>query len=68
MMHCISIDGEYLPCNDCKKCEDLTCNRCEFFSETFGCCLSKCDFKYSDINKNSMKEAKQFERTELLWR
>ena len=67
-MYCMSIEDDYLHCNDCKGCEDLTCNRCEFFSKKFGCCLSKCDFKYSQISKTSIKEAKQFERTELLWR
>ena len=59
MMHCISIDDDYLLCNDCKGCEGLTCNNCEFFDLKTGCCLSKCNFKYSDISKNAMKVAKQ---------
>ena len=55
-MHCMSVDGDYLDCNDCKECNDLTCDKCEFFSDKFGCCLSHCDFKYSNVSKNKMKE------------
>ena len=67
-MYCMSIDDDYLPCNDCKKCEGLTCNECDFYDSNFGCCLSKCDFKYSDVGKHSIKEAKQYERDDILWR
>lgn len=59
MMHCISIKDDYLPCNDCKGCEELTCDNCEFFDFKTGCCLSECNFKHSDVNKNAMKVAKQ---------
>ena len=60
-MYCTSVDGDYLLCNDCKECENLTCDQCDFYSQKFGCCLSKCDFKYSDVSKNSMKVAKQYD-------